>query len=155
MENQELERLEQEESHKCVRRYLQSRTSQGRSALRETEWYPTRELHSRLNALLSDCDAVAQAEGVEICEAVEDVCACFADLLSFPAPTVYLDGDKKWCFDWDDREDGKGVYSRLETEEKLLVIVDEGDRHLRLPCLLNEVEPIRHLRYGLMQVFGE
>lgn len=155
MEDQTISNQDRVELHDCERRHLRSSTPHGAYSLRETESYDTSQLYRRLNALLKECDRVAQTEKICLGSDVEQLCGYFADLLSFPAPSVYLDGDKKWCFDWDDREDGKGVYCRLENPKKLLVIVDEGDQHLRLPCMLNKPDPIRHLRYGIAQIYGE
>lgn len=149
------DQIEQVQLHKCTRRETEIQNLGASYSFKEIEGYSTAALSERLNSLLAECDAVAAQNDIEVDESVETACRHFTDLLAFPIPSVYLDGEKKWCFDWDDREDGKGVYSRLETSDKLLVIVDEGDRHLRLPCLLGKVDPLRHLRYGLLQVYDE
>lgn len=121
----------------------------------ETEGYDRQKLNQRLNALLSKCRAVASEAGLGEESIPVDLCGELLYLLAFPIPSIYLDGDGKWCFDWDDREDDKGVYCRVENEGKLLVVVDDGGAHLRLPCELSSSDPLRHLRYGLAQVFRD
>ena len=115
----------------CTRREFRRDEDGGSYSIREVEGYDVGKLHARLNQLLQECDVIAEEEGVEVDAAVEEVCRAFTDLITFPVPSIYLDGDRKWCFDWDEREDGRGVYTRLETENKLLVIVDE---HQNVPA---------------------
>ena len=129
-------------------------SSEGFYEISESEGYDPNQINRRLNQMVSQCDTVASAQGLNEVDIPVDICVDLCELLAFPVPTFYLDGDRKWCFDWDDGPDDKGVYCRIESPNKLLVIVDAGGPHLRLPCDLKAKDPLKHLRYGLAQVFA-
>lgn len=73
----------------------------------------------------------------------------------FPLPdSVYINGDGKWCVDWEPNGSDMGVFTCLSTADRLLVVVDVGnDRFLRLPCDIGTADCLENLRYGLSKIF--
>ena len=103
--------------------------------LRESSCTNLQILNMRLNHLLEKCREVDAESEVE--DSVANFCGKLAHLIAFDIPDIYQDGESKWCFDWE-TDSNLGVYCRLESAEKLLVVVDDGSNpvsytHLTLP----------------------
>lgn len=74
--------------------------------------------------------------------------------VQYPPPEdVYLNGERKWCFDWYHGE--RSLCTVLSSDEKLIVIVDDAGTFLRLPCDLRKNKPLANLRLGLGVLFGD